>query len=98
MSDRNLLLRLEPALYERLRQASALTGLPVEEVVRGALREYVPGVAERSAADGGSRFRRLRSIAQQQGYLEEAIETVAESEVESPDLLEDAATLHDAPH
>ncbi len=67
MSTKNLPLRLDPELHEELREVSAAIGSTMVDVVRDALRDYLPQVAERRAKEMEGRLARLRVIAGERG-------------------------------
>ena len=95
MSTKNLPLRLDPDLHEELREVAAATGSTMVDLVREALKDYLPRVAERRANEMEERLARLRTIAREPGAMEAAIRATAEAEGENPDLLEEEAVVRD---
>lgn len=95
MSTKNLPLRLDPELHAELREVAAATGATMVDLVRDALRDYLPRVAQRRANEMENRLARLRAIAGKPGAMEAAIEATAEAEDKHPDPLEEEAVIQD---
>jgi hypothetical protein len=95
MGTRNLPLRLDPDLHEELREVSAAIGSTMVDLVRDALRDYLPRVAEQRAREMEGRLARLRAIAGERDVMESAIRAAAEAEAEFPDPLEEDAVIED---
>ena len=93
MATKNLPLRLDPALYEELREVAAATGSTMVDVVRDAVRDYLPRAAERRANEMERRLARLRTIARNSHATEAAIQQAAEAEGANADPLEDEAVI-----
>jgi len=91
MSTRNLPVRLDPELHDELREVAAAIGSTMVDLVRDALKDYLPRVAERRANEMEGRLERLRAIAGSPYAMENAIKAAAEAEAENADPLEDAA-------
>ncbi len=92
---KNLPLRLDPDLHEELREVSAAIGSTMVDVVRDALRDYLPRAAEQRAREMETRLARLRVIAGGRNAMESAITAAARAEAETPDLFEDQAVIED---
>lgn len=95
MRTKNLPLRLDPALHGELQEVAAATGSTMVDLVRDALREYLPRVAERRASEMEGRLARLRAIADQPGAMEAAIQAIAEAESQVRDPLEEDLVVSD---
>jgi predicted transcriptional regulator len=95
MSTRNLTLRLDPELHDALREVSAAIDSTMVDLVRDALRDYLPRVADRRAGEMEGRLARLRAIAGDRGAMASAIQATAEAEAENPDPLEEEAVVDD---
>jgi predicted transcriptional regulator len=95
MGMKNLPLRLDPELHEELREVAAATGSTMVDLVRDALRDYLPRAAESRATEMERRLTRLRAIARNPGATEAAIAEAAEAEGTNSDLLEDEAVIED---
>lgn len=95
MSTKNLPLRLDPDLHEELREVSAAIGSTMVDLVRDALKDYLPRVAERRAKEMEGRLTRLREIAERPGAMESTIQATAEAEGKNPDPLEEEAVVKD---
>ena len=95
MANKNLPLRLDPDLHEELREVSAAIGSTMVDLVRDALRDYLPRVAERRAKEMEGRLARLRAIAGERDAMESAIAATAEAEAEFLDPLEEEAVIED---
>ena len=93
MSKKNLPLRLDSALHEELREVASATGSTMVELVREALADYLPRVAERRAREMEDRLARLRAIARDPKAMEAAIRETSESEGENPDPIEEEAVV-----
>lgn len=94
-TKKNLPLRLDPDLHEELREVSAAIGSTMVDLVRDALRDYLPRVAERRAKEMEGRLARLRVIAGDRDAMESAITAAAEAEAEIPDPLEERTVIED---
>jgi len=97
MSKKNLPLRLDPDLHEELREVSAAIGSTMVDLVRDALKDYLPRVAERRAKEMEGRLARLQAIAGRRDAMESAIVATAEAEAQSSDPLEEEAVIEDIP-
>jgi len=95
METKNLPLRLDPELHEALREVAAATGSTMVDLVRDALKDYLPRAAARRAREMERRLARLRAIARSPGATEAAIREAAEAEVANPDSLEEEAVIED---
>jgi hypothetical protein len=95
MGTKNLPLRLDSELHEALREVAAATGSTMVDLVRDALKDYLPRAAERRANEMERRLARLRAIARNPGATEAAIQETAEAEGANPDLFEDDAVIED---
>jgi hypothetical protein len=95
MGTKNLPLRLDPELHEALREVAAATGSTMVDLVRDALKDYLPRAAERRANEMERRLARLRAIARDPGATEAAIQEVADAESAHSDPLEDEAVIED---
>jgi hypothetical protein len=92
---KNLPLRLDLDLHGELKEVAAATGSTMVDIVRDALREYLPRIAERRASEMEVRLARLRAIAEQPGAMEAAIQAIAEAESQNPDPLQQDAVVAD---
>lgn len=95
MSTKNLPLRLDPDLHEELREVAAAMGSTMVDLVRDALKDYLPRVAEKRAREMEGRLARLRAIAEKPDAMESAIQSAAEAEGGNPDPLEEEAVVTD---
>lgn len=95
MSTKNLPLRLDPDLHEELREVAAAIGSTMVDLVRDALKDYLPRAADRRAREMEGRLARLRAIAGKPGAMQSAIQATAEAEGENQDMLEEEAVLKD---
>ncbi len=95
MSMKPLPVRLDHELYDELREVAAAAGSTMVDIVREALREYLPRVAGYRAAEMEPRLARLRAIAARQDTMTIAIQATAQAEAELPDLLEEATVVED---
>ena len=93
MATKNFPLRLDPALYEELREVAAATGSTMVDLVRDAVRDYLPRAAERRANEMERRLARLRATARNPQATDSAIQEAAEAEGANPDPLEDEAVI-----
>ena len=95
MSTKNLPLRLDPELHEELREVAAAVGSSMVDLVREALKDYLPRVAERRANEMEGRLARLRAIAGSSEAMKDAIDSSAEAEAAHSDPLEEDAVVRD---
>lgn len=95
LSTKNLPLRLDPDLHEELREVAAAIGSTMVDLVRDALTDYLPRVAERRAREMEGRLARLRAIAGKPDAMESAIQATAEAEADNPDPLEEEVAVID---
>jgi hypothetical protein len=95
MGTKNLPLRLDPELHMELREVAAATGSTMVDLVRDALKDYLPRAAERRANEMERRLARLRAIARNPSAMEAAIQEAAEADGANPDPLEDEAVIED---
>lgn len=90
MEMKNLPVRLEPGLYQRLKEIAEFRSTSMVEIVREALEAFLPTLAREEARELEERAERLRALAEADPeYIERAIARVARAEAEHADPLEE---------
>jgi predicted transcriptional regulator len=90
MSNKTFPVRLEDELYDRLKELADLEGSTMVDLVRRALRSYLPRVAAEQAEEMQERLERLHAFLQENpDALDESLEAVARAEAEVVDPLEE---------
>jgi hypothetical protein len=88
MPAKNLSLRLDAQLHERLKVVSEARNSSMVDLVREALLDYLPRVAAVEADSLGEQLPRLQGIAAEPGYIEKSMKAAARAESACADEME----------
>lgn len=87
---KSLPVRLDPELYDRLKEVAELQDSSMVDIVRRALEAFLPALAEAQADAMQQRLERLRALAAERpDYIERSVREAARAEASHPDPLEE---------